>query len=83
MIDTNMTVWLIEVNINPALHVNCDLLKEILPPLVEESLREFNNDATSVFFRISSTTGFFLPTILRLIFCHTAAFDHLVGAWTL
>ncbi|XP_064642143.1 uncharacterized protein LOC135496646 isoform X2 [Lineus longissimus] len=38
MIDDAMKVWLIEVNINPALHIGTEILKETLPPMVEESL---------------------------------------------
>ena len=33
-------VWLIEINVNPALHVNCEALKEVIPGVVEETLRE-------------------------------------------
>ncbi|KAK7469563.1 hypothetical protein BaRGS_00036411, partial [Batillaria attramentaria] len=39
MIDTDMKVWLIEVNVNPALHINCEALKEVIPGVVEETLR--------------------------------------------
>ncbi|XP_066910251.1 protein polyglycylase TTLL10-like isoform X2 [Clytia hemisphaerica] len=38
MIDENMKVWLIEVNINPALHTNCHVLKETIPPVVHQTL---------------------------------------------
>lgn len=38
MIDADMKVWLIEINVNPALHVNCEALKEVIPHVVEESL---------------------------------------------
>jgi D-alanine-D-alanine ligase-like ATP-grasp enzyme len=40
MVDSNMKVWLIEVNVNPALHTNCEALKEAIPPVVEETLRK-------------------------------------------
>lgn len=40
MIDSEMKVWLIEVNINPALHTNCNGLKQVIPPLVTETLRK-------------------------------------------
>lgn len=33
-------VWLIEVNINPAMHTNCDTLLSIIPPVIEETLGE-------------------------------------------
>jgi hypothetical protein len=38
MIDSNMRVWLIEVNINPALHTNCVGLTQVIPPLINETL---------------------------------------------
>eukprot|EP00731_Ephydatia_muelleri_P015289 Em0008g1009a len=33
-----LTVWLIEVNINPAMHTNCETLKNMIPHIVEETL---------------------------------------------
>ena len=39
MIDEDMRVWLIEVNINPALHSNCKVLRDVIPPMVAETLR--------------------------------------------
>lgn len=38
MIDADMKVWLIEVNVNPALHTNCEALREVIPGVVEETL---------------------------------------------
>ncbi|KAK3594973.1 hypothetical protein CHS0354_019895 [Potamilus streckersoni] len=38
MVDSDMKVTLIEVNVNPALHINCEALKEVIPGVVEESL---------------------------------------------
>lgn len=38
MIDSEMKVWLIEVNINPALFTNCNVLKSVLPPMIKETL---------------------------------------------
>ncbi|KAL4221444.1 Tubulin tyrosine ligase-like [Mactra antiquata] len=38
MVDTEMKVHLIEVNTNPALHCNCEALKEVIPGVVEETL---------------------------------------------
>jgi len=38
MIDENMKIWLIEVNVNPAMHVNCDTLKEVIPPILRETV---------------------------------------------
>ena len=40
MVDTDMKVWLIEINVNPALHCNCEALKEVIPGVVEETLRK-------------------------------------------
>jgi len=34
MIDSNMKIWLIEINVNPAMHVNCEVLKENLPGIL-------------------------------------------------
>lgn len=31
-------VWLLEVNINPALHTNCQVLMDLLPGVVDETL---------------------------------------------
>lgn len=38
MVDTDMKVHLIEVNTNPALHCNCEALKDVIPGVVEETL---------------------------------------------
>ncbi|XP_071623300.1 inactive polyglycylase TTLL10 isoform X2 [Heliangelus exortis] len=38
LIDENFKVWLLEMNANPALHTNCRVLKDIIPPVVYESL---------------------------------------------
>ena len=34
MVDENMKIWLIEINVNPALMTNCTVLKELLPGVV-------------------------------------------------
>lgn len=34
----NVQLWLIEVNVNPALHTNCSTLQSIVPSMVEETL---------------------------------------------
>ena len=31
-------VWLIEVNVNPAMHTNCDTFKALVPGVIEETL---------------------------------------------
>lgn len=38
MIDEGFTVWLLEMNCNPALHTNCSVLKEVIPSAVQETL---------------------------------------------
>ncbi|GFR77987.1 protein polyglycylase TTLL10 [Elysia marginata] len=40
MVDDEMKVWLIEINANPALHTNCQALKDAIPPVVENGLCE-------------------------------------------
>ncbi|XP_059189028.1 protein polyglycylase TTLL10 [Centropristis striata] len=38
MVDEDFKVWLLEMNCNPALHTNCEVLKEVIPSTVEEAL---------------------------------------------
>ncbi|XP_066529116.1 protein polyglycylase TTLL10 [Hoplias malabaricus] len=38
LIDENFKVWLLEMNCNPALHTNCEVLKEVVPSAVTETL---------------------------------------------
>ena len=38
MVDSDFKVWLIEVNVNPALHTNCDVLQEVIPSVVKSSI---------------------------------------------
>ncbi|XP_041859149.1 protein polyglycylase TTLL10 isoform X2 [Melanotaenia boesemani] len=38
MVDENFKVWLLEMNCNPALHTNCEVLKEVIPSTVVETL---------------------------------------------
>lgn len=38
MLDSDLNVWLIEVNMNPALHTNCEALVKISPSVVHETL---------------------------------------------
>ncbi|XP_024903611.1 inactive polyglycylase TTLL10 [Pteropus alecto] len=40
LIDENFKVWLLEMNSNPALHTNCEVLKEVIPAVVMETLGE-------------------------------------------
>lgn len=39
MIDENLKVWFIEANVNPALATNCTVLKDVIPNVVDETLR--------------------------------------------
>lgn len=39
MIDKDFKPWLIEINFNPCLEVNCPVLSRIIPTMVENSLR--------------------------------------------
>ncbi|KAM7542361.1 hypothetical protein Aperf_G00000014310 [Anoplocephala perfoliata] len=34
MIDDDMKVWLIEINSNPAMKTNCEVLRQVIPPIV-------------------------------------------------
>ncbi|NXI58286.1 TTL10 polyglycylase, partial [Chloroceryle aenea] len=38
LIDENFKVWLLEMNANPALHTDCQVLRDIIPAVVHESL---------------------------------------------
>ena len=38
MIDNDMKVWLIEINVNPALTTNTNTLIQTIPPIVKESI---------------------------------------------
>uniref|UniRef100_A0A3Q2QLM8 Tubulin tyrosine ligase like 10 n=1 Tax=Fundulus heteroclitus TaxID=8078 RepID=A0A3Q2QLM8_FUNHE len=38
MVDQDFKVWLLEMNCNPALHTNCEVLKEVIPRTVVETL---------------------------------------------
>ena len=36
-----LQIWLIEINVNPCLATNCGALKEAVPEVVRESIREY------------------------------------------
>ncbi|XP_028848871.1 protein polyglycylase TTLL10 isoform X2 [Denticeps clupeoides] len=38
LIDEDFKVWLLEMNCNPALHINCEVLKEVVPNTLTEAL---------------------------------------------
>lgn len=37
MIDENYKCWLIEVNTNPCIEVNCPVLSAVIPPMLENA----------------------------------------------
>ena len=39
MIDRDFKPWLIEINYNPCLEINCPLMERIVPAMLENSLR--------------------------------------------
>jgi hypothetical protein len=39
MVDREFKPWLIEVNYNPCLEVNCPILERVIPPMIENSFR--------------------------------------------
>lgn len=39
MIDEQFQPWLIEINTNPCLEISCDVLREIIPSMLENSLK--------------------------------------------
>ncbi|XP_019627906.1 PREDICTED: protein polyglycylase TTLL10-like [Branchiostoma belcheri] len=38
LLDEDMKVYLLEINVNPALHTNCEVLQDVIPALVEETV---------------------------------------------
>ncbi|XP_078498494.1 inactive polyglycylase TTLL10 [Lissotriton helveticus] len=38
LIDEDFKVWFLEMNCNPALHTNCEVLKDVIPDVVNETL---------------------------------------------
>jgi hypothetical protein len=40
MIDEDMKTWLIEINVNPAITCNTDVLYAAIPPAISEGLRK-------------------------------------------
>ena len=37
-VDESLHVWLLEINVNPALHTHCHVLDDVIPPIVAEAL---------------------------------------------
>ena len=48
-VDSVLQIYLIEVNINPSLATNCEILNEVIPPVVEETLGESRQQLNIVF----------------------------------
>lgn len=44
MIDENMKVWLIEINVNPAITCNTETLNKVIPSAVEEGIGKLLRD---------------------------------------
>jgi tubulin--tyrosine ligase like protein 10 len=41
MIDEQMKIWLIEINVNPAITTNTEALVKAIPPVIDEGIRMF------------------------------------------
>ncbi|KAL5968048.1 Protein polyglycylase TTLL10 [Taenia solium] len=39
MIDDDMKIWLIEINSNPAMSTNCEVLRQVIPPVVNRFIQ--------------------------------------------
>lgn len=52
MIDQEMKVWLIEINVNPAITTNTNTLLQAIPPVVKESIRMRSFSWISLFEKI-------------------------------
>lgn len=52
MIDENMKVWLIEINVNPAITCNTDTLNKAIPPAIEEGIRKSNINPNQIFINL-------------------------------
>jgi tubulin monoglycylase TTLL3/8 len=39
MIDERLKVWLIEVNTNPSLKTNCQVLRNVIPKMIEDTFK--------------------------------------------
>lgn len=56
MIDDNMKVWLIEVNVNPAITTNTEVLLTAIPPVIEEGISKLSNSKFITFIVCESST---------------------------
>uniref|UniRef100_A0A8D0VDA6 Tubulin--tyrosine ligase-like protein 10 n=1 Tax=Sus scrofa TaxID=9823 RepID=A0A8D0VDA6_PIG len=72
LIDENFKVWLLEMNSNPALHTNCQVLKEVIPGVVMETL-----DLALETFRKSLRSEKMLPLLTqrRFVLLHNGEAD--------
>ena len=55
MIDENMKVWLLEINVNPAITTNTDTLISAIPPAIEEGIRKTHLKQVKLFFLAPGT----------------------------
>ena len=44
-----LQIWLIEINVNPCLATNCEALREAVPEVVRESIREFWENCSGLY----------------------------------
>lgn len=58
-------VWLLEMNCNPALHTNCEVLKEVVPRTVVETLGQ-SSDALTCYMLTTEITGRFYTALCYL-----------------
>ena len=54
-------IWLIEINVNPALHTNCQVLRDMLPSMVDETLSKSHDPDSSLSLIIFVMIFFSLP----------------------
>ncbi|XP_035760041.1 protein polyglycylase TTLL10-like, partial [Neolamprologus brichardi] len=65
LVDEDFKVWLLEMNCNPALHTNCEVLKEVIPSVVVETL-----DLTLEIFRKIRGRQKIFPLVSQREFVH-------------
>jgi hypothetical protein len=67
MIDENMKTWLIEINVNPAITCNTDVLNAAIPPAIIEGLRKIS--FCLVFYFLFLSYHFSLENIENMFYC--------------
>ena len=56
-------IWLIEINVNPALHTNCQVLRDMLPSMVDETLSKSHDPDSSLSLMIFVMIFFFVALL--------------------